>query len=114
MPSCEETTSKLRGDNESTSRVQLLKEVVMTIKRSIGISVCLQKTFWVPTVIFISDRLLYTVWSVYYVDHILNKGFSAGDAIVFCTAAGVTNLTAKLFIGPLVDRGVLKLRTHTG
>ncbi|XP_071798844.1 monocarboxylate transporter 12-like [Asterias amurensis] len=111
VPSSEETKSKLRRDNESSSRIQLLKEVIMKIKHSFGISVCLQNTFWIPTVIFISDRLLCTVWSVYYVDHILNKGFSAEDAIVFCTAAGVTNLTAKLFIGPLVDRGVLKLRT---
>ena len=47
---------------------------------------------------------------MYYVDHILNKGFSAEDAIVFCIAAGVARLTSKLLIGPLVDRGVLKLR----
>ena len=58
LPSCEETKSKLRRDKEATSRVQLLKEVLMTIKRSFGISVCLQKTFWIPTVIAISDRLI--------------------------------------------------------
>ncbi|XP_033638148.1 monocarboxylate transporter 12-like [Asterias rubens] len=111
VPSGEETKSTLRRDKESTSRIQLMKEVLMTIKRSFGISVCLQKPFWIPTVIATSNRLLHTLWSVYYVDHILNKGFSAEDAIVFCTAAGVAKLTAKLLTGPLVDRGVLKLRT---
>ncbi|XP_071798847.1 monocarboxylate transporter 12-like [Asterias amurensis] len=110
IPSCEDSKSKLRRDNESSSRIQLLEEVLMKIKRSFGISVCLQKTFWIPTVIAISNRLLHTLWSVYYVDHILSKGFSAEDAIVFCIAAGVAKLTAKLLTGPLVDRGVLKLR----
>ncbi len=41
-------------------------------------------------------------------------GFSAEDAVVLCTVAGVSKLIGRLLNGPLVDRGILNVRLFMG
>ncbi|XP_071803118.1 monocarboxylate transporter 12-like [Asterias amurensis] len=97
-------------EHEKPPAKNTLKETVLAVKSRFGFSICFRLSFWVITTIFVSNSMVDTFWCIYYVDHVVLKGFTANDAIVLSTVAGVVKLFFKILVGVVVDKKVLKLR----
>ncbi|XP_038075503.1 monocarboxylate transporter 12-like [Patiria miniata] len=104
-PSAEET-----GNSKLSSRLITFKDAICAQMSHFGFSVCLRVPFWITTVIFCCSNFCGAQWYIYYISQAEAKGFSPYDAVTFTTAAGVGNLLIKILSGPIVDRGLLKLR----
>ncbi|XP_071788695.1 monocarboxylate transporter 12-like [Asterias amurensis] len=87
-----------------------LKETLMTIKNRSGILVCSKLSFWIPTFIFIFNGTTGVLWFAYFIDHVLAKGFTAYDAVLFTTVGGLSNVVIKILSGPIIDRRILSVR----
>ncbi|XP_038071499.1 monocarboxylate transporter 13-like [Patiria miniata] len=97
-------------DKTKQSRLRSFKDALSAQMKHFGFSVFFKVSFWIPTVVFTIDHFVNNQWLLFYVSQAQAKGFSAYDAVTFTTAAGVGNLFFKIFAGPIIDRGLLKLR----
>ncbi|XP_022081213.1 monocarboxylate transporter 12-like isoform X2 [Acanthaster planci] len=91
-------------------KTSCFQAILATLAHQLGCSVCLRASFWLATVVLICFRFVPSLWLVYFVSQAQSMGFSAYDATIFTTAAGVGNSVIKISLGLAVDRGFLSLR----
>ena len=53
----------------------------------------------------------FDLWYIYFISHAQSKGFSPTDAAMFVTYAGVGSIVFKIGHAPIVDRGIVGLRS---
>ncbi|XP_038065005.1 monocarboxylate transporter 12-like [Patiria miniata] len=106
------SSSDVPGTDSSkqTSRLGAFKDALSAQLKHFGFSVCFQVSFWITTVVFTCSRFVSDHWLIYYVSQAEAKGFSPYEAVTFTTAAGVGNIVFKAVFGPVVDRGLLRMR----
>ncbi|XP_022081535.1 monocarboxylate transporter 13-like isoform X2 [Acanthaster planci] len=97
-------------DAEKKSLLRSLKDAIVSQWNLLGCSVCCQAKFWIAAVVWTCSFFNDGLWLIYFVSYAETKGFSDYEAVTFVTFGGIGNLVFKIGLGPVIDRGLLKIR----
>ena len=78
-----------------------------SITKNLNMELLVSARYWTAGVAECCCNYTFIMWTVYFVSQAQSNGFSAEDAGVFVTSAGIGDLFAKLFVGFITGRGLM-------
>ncbi|XP_038072554.1 monocarboxylate transporter 13-like [Patiria miniata] len=115
-PSSSEPQDDLESvaDEDQESPGNLRRSGYGRLAKASGVTVFKEFPFFVSVTITSCIRFVFSAWTIYFVPHAVDVGFTKIQAALFVTITAVGNLVGKACHGPIVDRRLVTRRVMIG
>ncbi|XP_038076715.1 monocarboxylate transporter 12-like [Patiria miniata] len=87
------------------------KTSILHLVKAVDLGIHLEFEFWTVSTCRFGATCAFESWMLYYIPHLLVKGFSPNVAAVLCSAAAVGYSIGGIIWAPFIDRDILKCST---